>query len=47
MRRIYIAAKEPDVIKYIRETHSKDISGNTSQYDFDLAPNTEILLDRA
>lgn len=40
-------AKEPDVIKYIRETRSKDISGNTNQYNFDLAPNTEILLNRA
>ena len=39
--------KDPDVIKNIWETHSKDISGNTNQYDFDLAPNTEILLDRA
>lgn len=39
-------AKEPEVIKYIRETHSEDISGNINHYDFPLAPNAEILLDK-
>lgn len=40
-------AKEPDVIKYIRETRSRDISGNYNHYNFKLAEDSEILLSEA
>ena len=40
-------AKEPEVIKYIRETHSKDISGNYNHYNFKLAEDCEILLSKS
>lgn len=40
-------AKEPEVIKYIRETRSKDMSGNYNQYKFKLAENSEILLSKS